>query len=178
MHPLREIIHHCPYWISHIKTPIWKSYRLITQSDWKLRKIHLLPINVYQGLIHLDGCFLWKKNKWMYKMKNCWPLNKPFALSRCIQAKTSRLTLCTITAHLHNHALVLWIRICLPAVAAVGDIIYHEIKKRCSINSFKNILLGLETLNSPKWIHILFFFFGITIPDHSGHASPSQETAL
>lgn len=53
----REIIHHFSYWISHIKTPMWKSYRLITQSDWKLRKIHLLPINVYHGLVHLDGCF-------------------------------------------------------------------------------------------------------------------------
>lgn len=53
----REIIHHCSYWISHIKTPIWKSYRLITQSDWKLRN-HLLPINVYHGLVHLDGYFL------------------------------------------------------------------------------------------------------------------------
>lgn len=66
----REIIHHCSYWISHIKTPIWKSYRLITQSDWKLRKIHLLPINVYHGLVHLDGCFLWKKKNWI-----CWWTN-------------------------------------------------------------------------------------------------------
>lgn len=67
----REIIHHFSYWISHIKTPMWKSYRLITQSDWKLRKIHLLPINVYHGLVHLDGCFPEEK-----KIGICWPLRR------------------------------------------------------------------------------------------------------
>lgn len=73
----RETIHHCSYWISHIKTPIWKSYRLITQSDWKLRKIHLLPINVYHGLVHLDGLNLLTSRK----------VNKPWAFSCCDQAQ-------------------------------------------------------------------------------------------
>lgn len=88
----REIIHHCSYWISHIKTSIWKSYRLITQSDWKLRKIPLLPINVYHGLVRLDGCFRWGKNEFVDLSEGEQTLSLLLLLLRQVRQQSTTLT--------------------------------------------------------------------------------------
>lgn len=103
-HFTKEIINHCSYWISHIKTPIWTSYRLITQSDWKLRKIHLMPINVYDGLAHSDFCY---PTEYVGKQILCYLfLNLKFQLERF--QSTTKFIYITIHPFLKHRVRSFW----------------------------------------------------------------------